>query len=1779
VGEGFDWQPGFIERRYKPCGKDTGGSSLPKGADQCWATDNAVLSLGPHSGELIKVGDERWVLRSHDGTRVERKTGTPDADGDGDDNGEYWVVTAVDGTRYFFGRNRLPGWTSGQPETNATWTAPVYGNHAGEPCNTTSAKWCQQAWRWNLDHVVDASGNTVSYWYAKEKNNYQRAQATLTPYTRSGYLQRIDYGTRADTAYGTAPMQVVVETADRCVTSSCATHNGTNWPDTPWDMECKAGVTNCRVAGPSFWSTKRLRRVVTRVGGRDVESWTLQHSFPDPGDSTRAGLWLTGIDHAGHVGTTTTVPRLTFTGHQLPNRVDATDDLPAMNWWRMKSIVTESGLSVDVTYEQSDNQTCVKGSRMPSAAHSNTLRCYPVRWKRAGTDTTEWFHKYVVASVATTDLALPSNARSPRTITRYTYLGDPAWHYTDDDGLIEDRDKTWSVWRGYGRVRTVAGDPGEQQRSETVYFRGMDGDKQLSSTRSVTLPASGGAPAAADEDAYAGMAREEIAYHGQGDGDVLEAEVFEPWQSRSLASRTIDGVTVHSRVVKVGASRTRTALDGGRGWRTATTRTTFDDDGLPVREEDLGDDAVPDDQACTLTTYARNESAWLISYPQRTQKFAVDCGRALAGGLTEADVVSDERTSYDQAAYGVAPTAGLASRTEALVEWPSRYVVISRATHDAVGRVTESWDVRGNRTQTRYTPATGGPVTATAQVNHLGWETTTLLEPAWGSPRTTTDPNGRVTTLAHDGLGRLTAVWLPGRATTASANQRFDYLVRNNGPTVVTSHALNPAGAFVTTFALHDAHLRPRQTQAAASGVDGQRIVTDTLYDSVGRAVTTNHQYVATGTPGTTLIQNPADALVPGQTRTTYDGAGRVTASTFYVQGERQWVNRTAYGGDRTDVTPPAGGTATSTVVDAQGRTVELRQYRGAAPSGASDATTYVHDRKGRLTAVTDPAGNRQTFAYDLLGRTTSVDHPDKGRMATTYNDAGDVLTSTDARGAVLAYVYDSLGRRTGLHDGSPTGPVRARWTFDLLADGTPVRGRPVGSTRYVGTDTYTDEVRSVDAAYRPTSRRVSVAAAETGVSGAYDYAYSYAADGSPTTVRLPRVGDLPTETLAIGYTGLSQADTLTTNLPGTAVFLVNRTSYTAYGELAVIGRRHDTGRWLDTKREYAFGTRRMVNLLAKRETEPSLVADVRYDHDPAGNIIKVADVPVTGPADTQCLAYDHLRRLTEAWTPGSGDCGAARSTGALGGPAPYWQSFTYDVTGNRRQVTDRTPTASVTRDYAYPAAGQAQPHTLRSVRTGSATAAYTYDATGNTLTQPNAAHAWDAEGHLVSTTQSGGRTTTYLYDANGSRLVRRDPDGTRTLYLPEGQEVRARPASTAAGTRYYTHAGEVVGVRTAAGLDWLVNDHQGTALATVDADTQAVTSRRQKPFGEPRGATTAWPVDRGFVGGTLDPSGTIHLGAREYDAPTGRFLSVDPVVDHNDPQQMHGYGYANSTPVTMSDPTGLKPWEGDMDVPRSSCTGSCSVYRDHYTKKQNNCRGSCAGYVPHYTRVAASKRRPPPIGLSSTHRYRNGTVLNIYQDGTVTINSFVLPEGHPDPEELAEVVDRYAKYQNKAGKHLHPMRRTVDAILTACHMESVICGRRFRESIVAARYILREAFPRPENWWRRNGDTTTGLVGLGGLVACFVVTAGWCGVIGAVTAVGALTNSYYQNNYDGPASNRRSACFLVEVLAAGASTKIPAPITKGSSTPWTEYTMNGAMAAAGGGVTATLIQACYTAR
>ncbi|WP_433518802.1 RHS repeat-associated core domain-containing protein [Nonomuraea sp. CA-143628] len=1497
VGEGWNLVPGFIERSYKGCADDLGGNNgQTKTGDLCWETDNATLSFGEHSGRMV-FENNAWRLEKDDGSRIERLSGAVN----GDDDGEYWKVTTTDGTQYFFGLNRLPGWTQDKATTQSAWTVPVYGNDANEPCTkaTFAASACQQAYRWNLDYVVEPHGNSMSYFYDQETNRYaqNRGAATAT-YVRGGTLRRIEYGTRTGAEYTTqAPARVLFETADRCVADqNCAVHTSAAWPDVPWDTDC-ASIPCADRYSPTFWSTKRLTKVTTQVstgGGnyRGVDQWELAHTYPAPGDGTTAGLWLNGITHSGVAGTAIALPDVTFDGTMKANRVNfATDGLPALNKPRLTTITTESGGAVNVRYADPD---CAPGA-LPAAAESNTKRCFPVRWAMppAVTPVNDWFHKYVVAKVVEDDLV--TDAKDMVTTYEYDAKGG-AWAYNDDPLVAQDK-RTWSEWRGYEKVVVRRGDPANDEnkpvsRTDYLYFRGMNGDRLNAGGGTKPVQITDSAGVKLDDDApLSGFLREQVTYDG---ATPLTTEVNDPW-TRLVATQ--GGLRAYQ--VETARTETRQWRSGG-GTRVLRVETTYDEYGNATQINDLGNVESAGDDRCTTVAYAKNTGLMLVSLPKQTTTVGVACGAAPA---YPADAVSDTRTSYDGQDFGVPPTRGDATKVEVAKSYQAgspAYMVSGTAAFDDYGRPKQSGDPLNRITTTSYTEANG--LTVERKVtNPLGHETTATLDPAWGKPLKEVDANGRTTSLTYDALGRLVKVYKPGRteADGDSPHVRYEYGVRRTGgPSYLRTSTLKANGNHVATYTLYDGFLRPRQTQEP-SPAEG-RVLTDTLYDSRGLVSVNRAAYHDTGAPGTTLFQ-PQAGKVPSATVTTYDGAERKTAEILLKLNVEQWRTTTSYSADWVSTIPPQGSTVTTRWIDARDRTTALVQWQGRTLSGPSAATRYGYSKRGELTSITDPAGNVWRYTYDVLGRKLTSDDPDKGVSTMTYDGAGQLLTVTDARGRTVASVPDKLGRVIETRQDSPTGPLLTKTTYDTLA-----KGALTSSARYAGGQVYVKEITGYDEAGRPEGTSVTIPANEGKLAGTYLTSTTYAEDGSLATRTLPALGDLPRETLTFTYDDLGRRDTVTG-----ALTYVTDSEYNALGETAQLELGADGKRlWRTTY--YEEGTRRVTETLTEREQASGvMVHDSTYGYDPAGNVTRVTDRNAGLGQDTQCFLSDHLRRLTTAWTQGTDTCAATPSASVIGGPAPYWHEYGYDLTGNRltRTVKGLGGAADTATTYTYPAPGDGVdlPHAVTTVTTGQAGAQYGYDAAGNTIKRPGPAGTqtltWDAEG-LLAAIAAGGTSTSYVYDTDGNQLIRRDT-GAVTLFVGDG-EIRLNTATGAtAGTRQY----EGLGTRTGAGFTWTISDHHGTSVAAVDAGTLAGTARRLDPFGDARGSTAGWPAgDRGFVGGTANPeTGLTRLGVREYDPVTGRFVSVDPVVDPMDPQQLNAYAYGNNNPATMSDPDGLR--------------------------------------------------------------------------------------------------------------------------------------------------------------------------------------------------------------------------------------------------------------------------------
>jgi RHS repeat-associated protein len=1575
VGEGFSLDQNYIERSYTNCADDPEGA-ISSDYDLCWAGNVVTMSLDGQSTPLVLDSSTgTWHEEQDNGDRVQYLTGTAANTGNGTYDNGYWVVTTPNGTQYYFGKNKGPGWASGDPVTNSAWSVPVYGAHSGDPCYSSSGfadSSCAQGWRWNLDFVIDPNGNATSYYYAVETNYYGADNQTAgVEYDRGGYLTQIDYGLRNESGsiYGSIdanpPDEVLFGAAQRCIptsTFSCdasdfTSANASNWPDTPQDQQCLSGAT-CNNHSPTFWSQMRIDSITTRYyngsGYTEVDKYALGQSFPTAGDDE---LQLDTITQTGYSssGSTIALPPVDLTYQLMNNRVPGYNGEPSMAMWRLTNIETDTGEVISVTY----SSTCT-ASDIPSSPSSNTTLCYPIMWTPTG-DTSpilDYFNKYVVDSVSVED----GTAGDPLQITDYDYIGSPAWHY-DDNQLVKAADRTYGQFRGYGTVEVLTGNPQNdtngvpdvQTMTKTTYYLGMNGD---------TLPGGGTSTATVtdslgesftDTDALAGLPLEVQTFNGST-GAKLTDKITEQSAVAVTGSETVSGLpTVQASMTGVTSERDFTDLPGG-GQEVLTTDTTYDSAGRPVLVQKSGT-GIP--ETCTQTTYDDNTSVWIRDAASEVVVAQQACPSA-PGELTASDITSDTRTYYDgnDTSLTAAPTAGNPTmETEAVTNSDGTLTFATQwtKTYDSSGRVITSTDGRGDTTSTAYTPSDGGPLTAQTTTNALSQTSSETFDPATGAVLTSTDAAGYLTSYAYDALGRLTSVWKPGRSQSAgaSANITYSYLVSQTKPLAVTTNTLVDYGTgtdYLTSISIYDSVGQLRQTQAAAEG--GVTAVTDNFYDSHGWVSQTYNKYVVSGSPSTTLVSEAASA-VNDRTVNTYNGIGQLVDQQDYNGDALTDSIQTVQGGDQVttihyDQNGNVAGTPSATVTNVLGQTTETIQYAGdpsvsessVVSGGSPQVTSMSYNAMGDEASVTDPAGNVWSYSYNLLGEQIKAVDPDTGTTITGYDAAGNVAYVTDATGTTVNYVYDALNRKTAEYTGSATqgdGTKVATWVWD-----TEKKGYLSYETSITSSGTYETGNLGYDSYGNVSGTWVTVPSGQP-LAGTYRTQYSYSSTGLVLAETPAAGGGLPVDSLTWTY------DQYGNPIKETGYDeYVSSATYTPYGEVSQI----DLGTGSSSAAlTYSYNPQtREINGVNLSDDQPSPQVDnTTYAYNADQQITSITDTEGasgTAPVETQCFSYDGLSRLTQAWTStdSCADNPATDGNSTVGGPQPYWQSWTYDELGDiltqTSYATAGSAAGNATTSYNYGISGHAHAisstTTTNSVTGASTTTSYAYDADGNTTTLGSQSLTWNYNGTLAT-----AGSTSYVYDADGNELTETTPSGT-TLYLPGEQLTQTSSGTT--GMRYYTFDGNIVAETTGSTLYWTETNLQGSITVAVNAFSQssAVLRRTFTPYGTVVNGSSTWPDNRTFLN---DPdnadTGLIDIGARKLNPATDTFVSVDPALDQSSPQSMTGYSYGADDPVNNADPT------GKMYMIAGGYEGSLQYLEAHAAAIE---RATESSYTPSYT-------------------------------------------------------------------------------------------------------------------------------------------------------------------------------------------------------------------------------------
>jgi RHS repeat-associated protein len=628
----------------------------------------------------------------------------------------------------------------------------------------------------------------------------------------------------------------------------------------------------------------------------------------------------------------------------------------------------------------------------------------------------------------------------------------------------------------------------------------------------------------------------------------------------------------------------------------------------------------------------------------------------------------------------------------------------------------------------------------TTVTNALGHTSYTQFEYYLGRPVDVEDPNGTMFSGYYDDvLDRPTRlVKASNRDLSFQAASVFTY--DDAGHTVTTTSDLYSYNdQLLKGQVLYDGLGRTIETRQYEGG--NNFIATAQVYDSMGRAYQTSNPY------------RPWKNELALWSTTSFDGLGRLISLTT-ADGA---VTSTSYSGNEVTTIDQTGRKRRS-VSDALGRLTKVYED----PNGFNWLTSYTYDALGNLTRV-DQGGQIRSFVYDSLTRLKYATNPESGTVADTFDNSGNLLTHTDARGVTVSVVYDDLNRaisKTYQNDPSGTPPVTLIYDLQPLPAGAPVNfnrgssiGRLVASTYgvnaatgdYYGYDVLGRSVTKVQsmgttsyesrAAYS-VSDRVSELTYPSG----HQLAFNYDAAGrlgdrdAQNTALTGNLGDGVTRTYSSGIS-YSSWNSMAQEKFGTDTPIYNKLFYNSRGQLAEIraGTSGNNTNWnrgaiINHYSDQCWGMCSGQNM---SDNNGNLKRQDVYipNSDQVSSYTTWADA----------YSYDSLNRLV----------GVHEYTG--NSTYDWQQDFTYDRWGNRTINQASSWGAGVSK----PNFSVDQVNNRLRVPAG-----YTlgYDAAGNVTFDNYSGEGqrlYDANNRLIQA-WANNQWQVYTYDANGSRVRRR---------------------------------------------------------------------------------------------------------------------------------------------------------------------------------------------------------------------------------------------------------------------------------------------------------------------------------------------------------------------------------------------------------------------------------------
>ena len=527
--------------------------------------------------------------------------------------------------------------------------------------------------------------------------------------------------------------------------------------------------------------------------------------------------------------------------------------------------------------------------------------------------------------------------------------------------------------------------------------------------------------------------------------------------------------------------------------------------------------------------------------------------------------------------------------------------------------------------------------------------------------------------------------------------------------------------------------------------------------------------------------------------------------------------------------------------------------------------------------------------------------NPENGTTSYNYNADGTMNTKTDAKGQVLSYFYDSLGRLTQVKNG---GVVLRTFTYDANGWGQNLAGR-VARVDYGGGKW--SELYSYHPAGGRTAKRLSYTYGQSTQN--LDAFWSYNTAGQVTGVKYPDTTILDSyanpqvvtgDTFTNSFDPMGRPKDLTI-APGdgsTPYQQAQGATYGPSGELTSVSYVGAGGYIYESR---SYNARMQLTGLSALGAYYS-IASIGYNYydvaagqqpDTTKNNSKVGQMSSTilGSTEVVNYKYDSLNRLIAAYT---------NDTSSVG----WGLAWDYDGFGNRLSQT-------VTQ-------GTAQPMTTGVDQTTNRIGG-TYDANGNMTN--GGAYTYDVENRMIGGSNPYVASDEYDYAPDNKRIYKKTTNNSGTteyVYFYSG----SKKLATYQIGYYGSNNSQFLFIRSSTNIYFggkliqaedapVVTDRLGTVIWD-----QVKGGHKYFPYGEERTSTTNESTKFGtyFRDGT---TGLDYAVNRYFNGAMGRFMSPDPRSSSSIQQQpgsWNKFSYANDDPVNLRDPLGLESYGPEDD-------------------------------------------------------------------------------------------------------------------------------------------------------------------------------------------------------------------------------------------------------------------------